>query len=403
MGTKKILLIHHSGLLGGAGVSLYNTWKALDNKYEVICYIPNDPPDLLNFLRERGLNPRTFKFRLGKLTYYSGGNTLLKPRFWYHALHSLTQIRYWRLILREERPDCVIVNSKVLCWMGKLFNKTKSLCLVRETIPGNPKKVMNRIMRNMLEDFTAVAFLSNYDLLQTQINKATTVVSPDFLNVDDYKKKYAREIACKNLNINPRTFNILFVGGTDRLKGIDLALKAINILKYGEVNLIVAGKNFGERKTSENAIKEMINKIKNRKTIEFSEQIKSYIKQNGIEDKVNFIGIQKDMSDSFSSCDILIFPMKEPHQARPAFEIGVQKKPVIISDFPNIREFVQHGVNGLTFEPNNPEALAQAILKIKNDKELRARLGNCNYEYTMKYHTEEHAMGRLINIIDEII
>jgi glycosyltransferase involved in cell wall biosynthesis len=403
MSKKKLLLIHHSGLLGGAGISLYNTWRTLEKKYEVICYIPNDPPDLLNFLREKGLNPYTFSFRLGKLTYYSGGNNLLKPRFWYHALHSLTQIKYWELVLRNVNPDFVLVNSKVLCWMGKLFKKRKikSLCFVRETIPGSPKKLMNRFMKNMLDEFTAVAFLSEYDLLQTGLTKAQTVVSPDFLEIKEYKANNDRDVACANLNINPQNFKVLFVGGTDKLKGIDIALKAINILKNQEISLIVAGKDFGDIQGE--GIKRTVSKIKNRKIIRFSEENKQYILQKGIQSKVKFIGIQKDMSDSFSACDILIFPMTEPHQARPAFEIGVQRKPVIISDFPNIREFVNHEVNGLIFEPNNPESLAKAILRLKDDKEMLRRLGNLNYEYTMKYHTEEYAMGKLIDKIDEII
>lgn len=401
MKRKKILLIHHSGLLGGAGISLYNTWKALEKKYDIISYIPNDPPDLLNFLREKGLNPHTFNFRLGKLTYYSGGNNLLKPRFWYHALHSLFQISYWKKIISEEQPDLVIVNSKVLCWMGKLFKKTKSLCFVRETIPESPKKVMNRIMRNMLDDFTVVVFLSEYDLHQTELNKAITVVSPDFLDVEVYKDKLGRKVACKKLNINSSTFNVLFVGGIDRLKGIDLALKAINLLKDEDITLIMAGNDFGD--TSGNGIKCLISRIKRRKSIQFSKEIKKYIKQKGIEDKIRFIGIQNDMSVPFAACDILIFPMKEPHQARPAFEIGVQKKPVVITDFPNIREFVKDRVNGLTFEPANVEALAQAILKLKSDKGLLKRLGYSNYEYTTKYHTERYAVGTLINKIDEIV
>jgi glycosyltransferase involved in cell wall biosynthesis len=401
MEKKKILLIHHSGLLGGAGISLYNIWKALEKKYDVVCYIPSDPPDLLVFLREKGLKPHPFPFRLGKLTYYSGGNNLLKLRFWYHALHSVLQIRYWRMIIKNESPDLIMVNSKVLCWMGKLFKKTKSLCFVRETIPGSPKKFMNRIMRNMLDDFTVVAFLSEYDLFQTGLKKATAVVSPDFLDIEEYKDKFGRENACKALNINSNSFNVLFVGGTDRLKGIDLALKAINILKNEEINLIVAGKDLGH--IPQNGIRHVISRIKNRKTIQFSDQIKKYIKQKGIEDKVKFIGIQKDISLAFSACDILIFPMKEPHQSRPAFEIGVQKKPVIITDFPNIREFIQDGINGLTFEPNNAEALAQAILRLKNDTKLFRRLGNSNYEYTMKYHTESYAMGKLLHKIHEIL
>ena len=300
----------------------------------------------------------------------------------------------------HEKPDLIIVNSKVLCWMGKLLN-TKSLCFVRETMIGSPKKTMNRIMRNMLDDFTLVSFISNYDLEETGLKKAKTVVSYDFLNLSNYQDKLGKFAACKKLNISSSYFNVLFVGGIDMLKGIDIAVKAMSILKNENIQLVVAGKDSGD--SSYNNFRSLPKVIKKRKSIRFSKSVRNYIKNSEMEKQVKFIGIQSDISIPFSACDVLIFPMKEPHQARPAFEIGVQKKPVIITDFPNIREFVEDGVNGLTFEPNNPEALAQAILKLKNDKELLKRLGVSNYEHTMKYHTALYAMGNLKDKINEIL
>jgi len=197
------------------------------------------------------------------------------------------------------------------------------------------------------------------------------------------------------------SFNVLFVGGIDRLKGIDIAVKSIDILKNEDITLIVAGNDFGE--LGNKKIKSLVTNLIKRNSAKFSKGIKAYINKKGLENKIRFIGIQTDMSIPFSACDVLIFPMKEPHQARPAFEIGVQKKPVIIADFSNICEFVKDGVNGLTFEPNNPESLAQAILRLKNDRNLLAELGKRNYEYTMKYHTENYAMGELIDKITELL
>ena len=400
---KKILLIHHSGLIGGAGISLYYTWMALKKQYNVVCYIANNPSDLLMFLKERGLNPQTFPFRLGKLTYYSGGNKLINPKLWYHAFHLIFQISYWKKIINEEQPDLVIVNSKVLCWMGMVFKalNKKSLCFVRETIPDNPKNIINRLMQCMLDTFTAVAFLSEYDLHQTRLKRAESVVSPDFLEVANYEDKLGRKVACQNINISSNSFNVLFVGGMDKLKGIDLLVKAANIIKNEDITFIVAGKDFEDAPCK--SVNSLFKKLKTRENDKFSRKIKAYIKNQCIENKIKFIGIQKDISIAFSACDVLVFPMKEPHQARPAFEIGVQKKPVIITNFSNIREFVKDGYNGLTFEPNNPEQLANAILRLKNDKKLLEELGKNNFKYTMQYHIEKYAMDELINKIDEIL
>lgn len=401
MRRKKVLLIHHSGLMGGAGVSLFNMWKALEKDYEITCYIPNDPPELLEFLKSKNLYPRTFDFRLGKITYYSGGNNLLKPRFWYHSFHSLFQIKYWKEVLEREKPDMVLVNSKVLCWMSKLFGEVKSVCFVRETIPAKPNNLMNQIMKKMLEKFSAVVFLSEYDMIQTDLKNTKTIVSPDFLNMKDYEEQITRDIACEYFNINKSSFNVLFAGGTDELKGIDLALQAMSYLKNENIQLIVAGKDHGQ--IHGRNMRSILKKFKKRKEIRYSNSIRLFIENNNIKHMIKFVGIQKKMSHIFSASDILIFPMKEPHQARPAFEIGVQRKPIIITDFPNIREFIQHEENGLTFKPNNAKDLADCILRLKNSPAFLREIGNSNFEKTKKFHLEEYAMKQLTRAINEII
>ena len=401
MKNKKILLIHHSGLLGGAGISLYYTWKALAEKYEVSCYVPSDPPELMEFLVSKGLKPTTYSFRLGKITYYSGGNTLVSPKFWYHALRIFTQLKFWKTIIKNESPDLVFVNSKVLCWMGVLFNEMKSVCFVRETIPGKPKSIMNQIMRRLLDKFSLVAFLSEYDAHQTGLKNALTTISPDFLDVLEYEEIISREKACEKLGLNSEPFNVVFVGGKDPLKGLDIGLKAMSRLKDSRIQLIVAG--YDKIIIHNHGFKGLIEKIKKQKVLKYSQNIDDYIIGNNIEDSVEYIGVQSDMRTVYTASDLLIFPMTKPHQARPAFEIGVQKKTVIISNFPNISEFVVDKKNGLTFKPNDYIELANAILRLKNDAEFRNRLGNENQEYTYKFHTAEYSVKELLSGIDKII
>jgi glycosyltransferase involved in cell wall biosynthesis len=398
---KKILFIHHWSTIGGSGISLFNTWQALKSDYDIVTYIPESPPSLFKFLESKGLEPKTYSFTCGQIPYYSGGSNLLKPGFWYLIVNAIKQVPYWKKVIKQENPDLIIVNSKVLCWMGRIFKGNKSLCFVRETIKGKPTGVINKIMKKMLEDFTIVSFLSEYDLIQTDLKVASSVVSPDFLYPQNYIDRLGKKQACEQLNVDSNSFNIAFVGGVDKLKGIDIAIKAMNYLKDENITLLVAGNDIGDIVQKNKS--SILTRTFRRKSIKFSKYVKSYLNHNGLKNSVKFIGVQNDISNLFSAVDILIFPMKEPHQARPAFEIGVQKKPVIISDFPNISEFVKDGVNGLTFQANDPKALAKAILKLKDDKDLLKKLGESNYEYTIKYHTEEYAMKPIIDKIQEII
>jgi glycosyltransferase involved in cell wall biosynthesis len=397
---KKILFIHHWSTIGGAGISLYNTWKSLEKYYDLKVYIPEKPNDLNQFFLDKGFKPNIYPFSSAQISYYSGGNSLYKPGFWIYFFKIPFQVLYWKKIIKDENPDLIIVNSKVLVWMAPLFKGRRSFCFVRETIKGNPGSIVNLIIKKLLDKFTVVSFLSNYDLKQTNLKQSKTLVAEDFLYENEYLDILGKEEACKRLNIDNQ-YNVSFVGGLNKLKGLDVSIKAFKHLKNENINLLVAGID----------IKKIIVKseyhncfnVRQFLKVRRAKKILKLIDDNDLKDKIHFLGVFKDISLLYSASDILVFPMINAHQARPAFEIGVQKKPAIISDFPNIKEFIINEVNGLTFNHKKPYDLSCAILSLKNDSEFSNRLGLMNYKFTLEYHTEEYVMKKIINKIDEII
>lgn len=397
---KKILFIHHWSTVGGSGISLYNTWKSLESKFEIVSYIPDKPSDLFEFLKSKNLVAKTYSFTCGQIPYYSGGSNFYKPGFWYLILNAIKQISYWKKIIKLEAPDIIMVNSKVLCWMAPLFKGKKSVCFVRETIKGSPQNLLNKIMNRFLEKFSLVSFLSEYDLTQTNLKNPLTVVSPDILDPEEYIDIYGKKEACSLLKVDSNTFNIAFVGGLDQLKGIDVAIKAMKYLRNEKISLIVAGMDVSSKP---NNIKNVFKRMTIRKSVKFAKKVKEYIEDNNLESLIKFVGVQTDISLVYSASEVLVFPMKKPHQSRPAFEIGIQCKPVIISDFKNIREFIKDGENGLVFEPNNPEKLANAILALKSNSSLLERMGKFNYSYSMQFHTEKYAISELLDAIHKML
>jgi|GEM_PF-1204363 len=398
---KKILFIHNCGLLGGGGISLYFTIKHLSSFYNLVCYIPESPSQLSDFLNSKNITIKKYNFKNGSIPYYSGGHSLSSPRFWYHSLLPFLNIKYWKKTIEKEAPDLIIVNSKVMCWMGYLFKNIKSMCFVRETMKGNSSNFINRIIFNMLNKFSLISFLSEYDLHQMKTTGPRKFVAPDFLDLEEYKSKITREEACQQIGINPQKFNVLFVGGINELKGIDLAIKAIQKIKNDNIKLVVAG-DISEIKYRSN-LKDFIKKLLQRKHNKFRKDIINYIDKKKISKYINFVGLQSDMADLYTSCDILIFPMKEPHQSRPLFEIGVQRKTAILPNFPNITEFLHDNVNGLVFEPGNPKDLADKIVKLYENENLLNRLGNENYNFTKKFHSKEKCLNIIVREINNLI
>jgi glycosyltransferase involved in cell wall biosynthesis len=403
MKRKKIMIIHHSGLIGGGSISLYYLLIALEKEFDVVCYIPDNPPSLLTFFINKGMNPKTFAFKLGKITYYSGGNNVFNLKFLYHFFNCFFQFNYWRKAIVNENPDLIIINSIVLCWMSILFKKLniKCICFVRETMMGTPKNIVNRLIKVLLENFNLVSFISNYDLLQINLQKAKSITVYDFIVLDEFTDKIGKTLSCEKLCISAETFNVLFVGGVNNLKGIDILIKAAILLKNHNIQFVIAGELYV--KPEYDSVYSLINNIIKFSRINFSSKIEKLIISEGLVNNVKFIGIRNDMSLVYSTSDILVFPMKKPHQARPVFEIGSQMKPVIISDFINIREFIVDGKNGITFNPTDPKELANAILCLKNNNQLLITLGLNNYDNTINNHIKDIVINKFINELNIIL
>ena len=62
--------------------------------------------------------------------------------------------------------------------------------------------------------------------------------------------------------------------------------------------------------------------------------------------------------------------------------------PIVASDIRGVKDYVINGKTGFLCHPGDSKAFAQAILKLKNDKELRRAIGQNNYEAVVPYCLE---------------
>jgi glycosyltransferase involved in cell wall biosynthesis len=106
-------------------------------------------------------------------------------------------------------------------------------------------------------------------------------------------------------------------------------------------------------------------------------ELKSYIKDNGLEKNVRIIGpvYGKEKDRFLKEADLMVFPTNKDTFPIVNIEAMMWGIPVISSPRGAIPEIIRDGVNGYIVDPNNLPLLVDRVLTLVRDPELRKRMG----------------------------
>jgi glycosyltransferase involved in cell wall biosynthesis len=106
---------------------------------------------------------------------------------------------------------------------------------------------------------------------------------------------------------------------------------------------------------------------------------------------VHFLGFvpEEDMPAIYRAADLFAIASTCEVLSIPTLQALATGLPVVAVDALALPELVYDGVNGFLVPPGNPEALAQAVLRILNDPDLAARMGRASLSIA-EPHAEKH-------------
>ena len=119
------------------------------------------------------------------------------------------------------------------------------------------------------------------------------------------------------------------------------------------------------------------------------EELKELIKQKGLTDKVVFTGFVDEIYEIFNIIDINVISSLSEALCLSLIEGMSVGKPSVAADTGGIPEVVKDGYNGFLVPPGDAERLADAILKLIHDPELRKTMGDRGREIMEKSFTAE--------------
>jgi glycosyltransferase involved in cell wall biosynthesis len=95
---------------------------------------------------------------------------------------------------------------------------------------------------------------------------------------------------------------------------------------------------------------------------------------------LRFLGMRSDVPALLAASDVLAFPAAQPHFARPIIEAGAMARPVVASRLGGPIELVREGQTGLLVPPDDPPALAEALIALLSDPARAQAMGEAGYE-----------------------
>jgi glycosyltransferase involved in cell wall biosynthesis len=139
--------------------------------------------------------------------------------------------------------------------------------------------------------------------------------------------------------------------------------------------------------------------------------VREIIARDGMEDRVSFAGLvpQDEAPAYLAACDILASPhVPNPDGSRffgsptKLFEYMAMGKSIVASDLEQIGEILSHGKTAWLVTPGDPDELAEGILALGRDPDLRRKLGGAARTEAEANYTWEAHVGRILKKMVEL-
>ena len=235
------------------------------------------------------------------------------------------------------------------------------------------------------------------------INSTTKIIVPN-----DYEKKIFLEfcdeskikvvqnginldiLTSKSLNFKKKydinSDFILFLGRFSKIKGLDILLESINILKdkidTSKIQFIIMGVDFG----FESEMLKMITKFKLGNMI-----------------KVIKNPPREDVIQAYRESKFLVYPSRWELSPLTPLEGFAFKKTTISTTAHGIPHTISDNQNCILVKPDNPNLLSESILELINDEKKCERLGISGYQTVLKTCNSKNMVKNILTMYEQLI
>lgn len=126
--------------------------------------------------------------------------------------------------------------------------------------------------------------------------------------------------------------------------------------------------------------------------------------RTGVADQVIFPGQHvgnTTLCAYYEAADLFVMPSRKEGFGLVFLEAMYHRLPVVAGNQDATPEVVRHGETGLLVDPTDPQGIAEAVIRLLENDELRGEMGRRGHDLVMQKYTFEHFATNLWNILGE--
>jgi glycosyltransferase involved in cell wall biosynthesis len=122
------------------------------------------------------------------------------------------------------------------------------------------------------------------------------------------------------------------------------------------------------------------------------EELEKLARELGVIAQVHFTGFRSDIPNCLAAMDIYVNSSLSEGLPISLMEAMAAEKALVVTHVGGMKEMIIHEENGLTIPPKSPESIAQAILQLANNPDLRLALAKAA-KMDVERRFSQHSMG----------
>lgn len=283
-------------------------------------------------------------------------------------------------ILREEKPDIVHARSRVPAWIAYFACRKTRIPFITTCHGYYSKHFFSKVMGWAKRVIVPSQVIGHHMIEDFGVLPESIRCIPRSVDLRRFDIPREREVAKSGAIV-------AIVGRITPLKGHEYFLQAIArvVRKQPFVKAWIIGDAPSNKES-------------------YKEGLVALTKHLGLSDHVEFLGNRQDIPELLSKIDVLVLStVTQESFGRVILEAQAAGVPIVATKVGGVVDLVDDGATGLLVSPKQPDEMAQAIMRVMEDKGLACQMADNAKKKILAHYTLDHMAGATIKVYEELI